>query len=105
MKGPTVSRRSLLKGGSAALAGMSVWQVSGPAEAFPGHGDDDDAEDVPWSDQPSNEYPGSPTDEVLTWLDQPAPVPPPAMDVVGNLLEWESLDSRITPNAKFFTVK
>ena len=105
MQGPTVSRRSLLKGGSAALAGLSVWQVSGPAEAFPGHGDDDDAEDVPWSDQTSNEYPGSATDEVLEWLDQPAPVPPPAMDVVGNLLEWESLDSRITPNAEFFTVK
>ena len=68
MPSPTVSRRTLLRGGSAALAGLSVWQVSGPAEAFPGHGDDD-AEDVAWSDQPSNEYPGS-RPRVLPWLAQ-----------------------------------
>ena len=105
MQSPTVSRRTLLRGGSAALAGLSVWQVSGPAEAFPGHGGDDDAEDVALSDQPSNEYPGSPTDEVLQWADQPPPLPPELANAVGTQLVWEALDSRITPNAKFFTVK
>ena len=32
-----VSRRSLLKGGGAALAGLTVLRVAGPAHAFPGH--------------------------------------------------------------------
>ena len=32
-----VSRRTLLKGGGAALAGLSVLRVAGPAHAFPGH--------------------------------------------------------------------
>ncbi|MEP7201305.1 MAG: molybdopterin-dependent oxidoreductase [Ilumatobacteraceae bacterium] len=105
MQSPTVSRRALLRGGSAALAGLSVWQVSGPAEAFPGHGGDDDGEDVPWSDQPSAEYPGNPTDEVLAWLDQPAPIPPPAANIAGNLLVWEALNSRLIPNAQFMTIK
>ena len=103
MQSPTVSRRTLLRGGSAALAGLSVWQVSGPAEAFPGHGDDDDGEDVPWSDHPSDEYPGSATDEVLKWLDQPPPIPPPVVDGVGTLLVWEDPHSRITPTREFFT--
>ena len=30
-----VSRRTLLKGGGAALAGLTVLQVAGPAHAFP----------------------------------------------------------------------
>jgi DMSO/TMAO reductase YedYZ molybdopterin-dependent catalytic subunit len=42
---------------------------------------------------------------VIPWLDQPADVPPPAQNVVGNLQRWEDLDSWFTPNAKFFTVK
>ena len=50
-------RRTLLKGGGAALAGMTVLKVSGPAHAFPGH-------------------PGE--EEVLPWLDQPADQPGPA---------------------------
>src|SRR5437588_12226324 len=41
-------------------------------------------------------------DEVLPWLDQPAPNAAP--DVVGTQLVWEQLDSWKTPNDKFFTV-
>jgi hypothetical protein len=31
-----ISRRTVLKGGGAALAGMTVLRVAGPAQAFPG---------------------------------------------------------------------
>ena len=77
---PEVSRRTLLKGGGAALAGLGALQVSGPAHAFPGH----------------------PGDEVIPWLDQPAPNPIP--DNLQNLLVWEELDSWITPADNFFVV-
>ena len=50
-----MSRRTLLKGGGAALAGLTTVHVAGPAHAFPGH----------------------PGDEVIPWLDQPAPNPVP----------------------------
>gem|GEM_PF-37455 len=105
MRGPSVSRRTLLQGGGAALAGVSGWQVSGPAAAFGGH--NNDGEDVPWSDDhgPSDEYPGDPSDEVLTWLDQPDPIPPALGDAVAHVLVWEDLNSRITPNEKFFIVR
>ena len=43
-----MSRRSLLKGGGAALAGLSTVQVAGPAHAFPG---DRDEVLVPWVDR------------------------------------------------------
>lgn len=76
MHSPTVSRRTLLRGGSAALAGVSIWQVAGSAEAFGGH-TGDDANDVPWSDDSSGGYPGDSGDEVIAWLDQPDPIPPP----------------------------
>jgi hypothetical protein len=36
MENHEVSRRTLLKGGGAALAGMTVLRVAGPAQAFPG---------------------------------------------------------------------
>jgi DMSO/TMAO reductase YedYZ molybdopterin-dependent catalytic subunit len=75
-----VSRRTLLKGGSATLAGLSVLSVAGPAEGFPGDHDD----------------------VVIPWLDQPAPNPVP--QIAGNLLVWEELDSRITPSDEFFTI-
>src|ERR671925_567718 len=48
-----MSRRTLLKGGGAAFAGLSVMRVAGPAHAFP----------------------GGPGGEVIPWLDQP-PEPP-----------------------------
>jgi hypothetical protein len=44
-----MSRRALLKGGGAALAGLSALQVAGPAHAFPGGPGE---EVIPWVDQP-----------------------------------------------------
>ena len=74
-----ISRRALLQG-SAALAGLAFLRLPLPADAFP--------------DRPG--------EEVLPWLDQPAPNPVP--EVAGTLLHWEELDSWITPNEKFFTI-
>jgi DMSO/TMAO reductase YedYZ molybdopterin-dependent catalytic subunit len=47
-------------------------------------------------------FPRQPGEEVLPWLDQPAPNAAP--DVVGTQLVWEQLDSWITPTDQFFTV-
>jgi DMSO/TMAO reductase YedYZ molybdopterin-dependent catalytic subunit len=47
-------------------------------------------------------FPKQVGEEVLPWLDQPAPNAAP--DVVGTQLVWEQLDSWITPNDAFFTV-
>jgi DMSO/TMAO reductase YedYZ molybdopterin-dependent catalytic subunit len=47
-------------------------------------------------------FPRQPGDEVLPWLDQPAPNAAP--DVVGTQLVWERLDSWLTPTDQFFTV-
>ena len=76
----TLSRRDLLIHGSAALVGLAWLQGSRQAFAFP-H----------WSGE-----------EVIPWLDQPPANPMP--QVVGNLLQWEQLDSWLTPNDKFFNV-
>ena len=38
------------------------------------------------------------------WI-SPTDVPPPAQNIVGNLLKWEELDSFRTPSDNFFTVK
>jgi DMSO/TMAO reductase YedYZ molybdopterin-dependent catalytic subunit len=46
-----------------------------------------------------------PGGEVLPWLDQRAEVPPAAQNAIGQQLVWEELDSWITPNDKFFTIK
>src|SRR4051794_4599596 len=73
-----VSRRTLLKGGGAALAGLTALQVSGPAHAFPGHADE----------------------QVLPWLDQPTE--PPFPDT--RFLKWEELDSYFTDPEKFMIV-
>src|SRR3954467_9538944 len=73
-----MSRRTLLKGGGAALAGLTALQVSGPADAFPGHAGE----------------------QVLPWLDQPPD--PPFPDT--RFLKWEDLDSWLTPNGRFFLV-
>lgn len=78
-----VPRRTVLKAGaSVGAAGLSTVAMSGPTQAFPGSADD-----------------------VLPSIDQPAPIPPPAQNIVGHPLVWESLDSRITPNGEFFTVR
>ena len=74
-----MSRRTLLKGGGAALAGLSTLQVAGPASAFP----------------------GTPEETVLPWLDQPGPAPLPPEFIQ---LKWEELDSWLTPNDKFFVI-
>ena len=47
-------------------------------------------------------FSAQPGEEVLSWLDQPAPNPVP--DVVGQKVLWEKLDSWLTPNDQFFTV-
>ena len=76
-----MSRRTLLKGGSAAMAGLTVLRVAGPAHAFPGR-------------------PGQ--EEVLEWIDQP-PDPPPGVSL-PNQLDWEELDSWLTPADDFFVI-
>jgi DMSO/TMAO reductase YedYZ molybdopterin-dependent catalytic subunit len=73
-----MSRRSLLKGGGAAIAGLGALQVAGPAHAFP----------------------GSPSEEVIPWLDQPPEPPFPGT----RFLRWEELDSWLTPVDEFFLV-
>ena len=67
----------------------------GPSRS-PGSADHDDLPET---------YPGQPGEEVIRWLDQPDPIPPPAAGVVGELLEWEALSTRLTPADNFFTVK
>jgi hypothetical protein len=61
-----VSRRTLLKGGGAALAGLTALQVAGPANAFPS--DEEDGNDA--QPDPSQSL-GRPGDVVIPWLDQP----------------------------------
>ena len=53
-----ISRRTILKGGAAALAGLSVLRVAGPARAFPGQ---PGAVVIPWLDQPAD----NPVPEVI----------------------------------------
>jgi DMSO/TMAO reductase YedYZ molybdopterin-dependent catalytic subunit len=74
-----ISRRTLLKGGGAALAGLGAVKVTGPAHAFPGGRDE----------------------KVIEWADQPpaAPFPEPPL-----FLKWEEVDSWLTPVSKFFVV-
>jgi DMSO/TMAO reductase YedYZ molybdopterin-dependent catalytic subunit len=99
MEDADLSRRNLLKGGGAMLAGFSALQIAGPARAFaaPVGAPDDLAQDEGASIAPSG--------EVIPWLDQPVPVPPPAQSIVGNLLVWEQLNTFRTPSDNFFTVK
>ena len=73
-----MDRRTLLKGGGAAVAGLSMLRVAGPAHAFPG--------------EPGEE-------EVLHWLGEP---PPEAG--IPNLLNWEQLESWYSPQNQFFVV-
>lgn len=76
-----LSRRTLLQGGGAAIAGLSVLRLAGPAHAFPLS---QDAEVIPWLDQP-----------------EPNPVP----EVIVQQLDWEQLDSWLTPEDQFFVIK
>ena len=75
MEDRDVSRRTLLKGGGVALAGLSL-QVAAPARAFP---QDNDRQEQAWDDehQPDpSESLGRPGDVVLQWLDQRPGDPP-----------------------------
>ncbi|MEZ4865661.1 MAG: sulfite oxidase [Caldilineaceae bacterium] len=77
-----LSRRALLKQSAVALAGwalLNTTQIGASPAALAQSGV-----------------------EVLSWLDQPAENPVP--DVVMNLLNWEALDSWITPPDQFFSV-
>jgi DMSO/TMAO reductase YedYZ molybdopterin-dependent catalytic subunit len=96
-----VSRRTLLKGGGAALAGLSL-QVAGPARAFPQDNDQEKhAGDDEHQPDPSQSL-GQPGDVVLPWLDQ-RPGDPPE-NIAGSQLVWEELDSWLTPPEKFHYV-
>ena len=78
MKHRDVSRRTLLKGGGAALAGLSL-QAASPAHAFPQDDQREQHEKHGWDDDqpdPSQSL-GRPGDVVLPWLDQPPPAPFP----------------------------
>ena len=103
MSNQDVSRRTLLKGGGAALAGLTVMRVAGPAHAFPGHGGQQ--ERVPWDDDESDSAQAfaDPGGQVIPWLDQPPANPVP--QITGNLLQWEALDSFLTPADEFFYVQ
>jgi DMSO/TMAO reductase YedYZ molybdopterin-dependent catalytic subunit len=74
-----ISRRILLKGGGAAVAGLTMLQVTAPVPTF-----------------------GQMGEEVIPWLDQPPP--PLPSDVNDNLQPWERLDSWLTPKERFFNV-
>lgn len=79
MAQPAVSRRTLLKASSGALAGLSVLRIAGPASAFQDTGG-----------------------EVIPWLDQPEENPVP--DIIVKQLNWEELDDWITPTEDFFVI-
>ncbi len=92
-----------MKGGGAALAGLTVMRVAGPAHAFPGH--PGQQEPVQWDDDQSDAAQAfvDPGGQVIPWLDQPPPNPVP--QITGNLLQWEELDSFHTPADEFFYVQ
>lgn len=70
-----------MKQGGTALAGLSVLRFAGPAHAF-------------------QAQPGA---EVIPWLDQLEDNPVP--DVIVRQLDWEQLDSWLTPPDQFFVIK
>ena len=79
MKQTVISRRAMLKGGSAAVTGLTMMQVTARMPAL-----------------------GQTGEEVVPWLDQPPP--PAASDATDNLQPWERLDSWLTPKERFFNV-
>ena len=96
-----VSRRTLLKGGGAMLAGATVAQVGGPASAFAGEA----AGDLLVDERSVGGKNPIPPGDGLPWLDQPDPLPPGAENLIGNQLQWEQLDSFFTPADNFFWAK
>ena len=83
MTSSLITRRTLLQGGGAAVAGLSVLRVAGPTYAF----------QTPV------------TGEVVPWLDQLEPNPVP--EVIVQQLDWEQLDAAtwLTPTDEFFVIK
>ena len=77
MNTPEMSRRELLRQGGAAVVGLTLLRSPWLAQAFP----------------------RQPGEEVLPWVE-----PPQAPSSDFNLLNWQELDSWITPNQKFFRV-
>ena len=76
-----IARRTFLARGGGALAGLALLD-SAFAKAFAAR----------------------PGGEVIPWLDQPPPVPPPAAGNIQNVQPWEALGSFITPNDKFYSI-
>lgn len=73
-------RRDFIAKGGAAVAGLALADAARIASAFPsGHGE-----------------------TLVPWLDQRPDNPVP--EQVANQLVWQDLDSRLTPNEKFFSV-
>jgi DMSO/TMAO reductase YedYZ molybdopterin-dependent catalytic subunit len=97
-----VSRRTLLKGGGALLAGATVAQVAGPASALAGEGAE--VGDLIVDERSVVGKSPIPPGEVLRWLDQPPPIPDEAAAITGELLVWEELNSFFTPAEDFFWV-
>lgn len=73
-------RREFIGQAGAAIAAFAVLQSARRARAFPGEAGE----------------------EVVPWLDQPAPNPDPFG--IQDQLVWEELDSWITPNDEFFSI-
>ena len=103
MKRQRVSRRTVLKGGGTALAGLTMVRVAGPVEAFPGPPGQDQTIDTLDDRDDSSQALQRSSGQVIPWLDQPPPSPLPA-DFLGNLLIWEELASKQTPADDFFYV-
>ena len=97
-----VSRRTMLKGGGAALAGLTVLRVAGPAHAFNAPHDELAQPDDFARGGRQPPILGEPGAEVVPWLDQPTATPFPG--AVDNLLVWEDLESWYTPTDNFFYV-
>src|SRR5215203_6847459 len=83
MTSSLITRRTLVQHGGAALAGVSVLRIAGPAHAFASQADR----------------------EVVPWLDQLEPNPVP--EVIVQQLDWEQLDAAtsLTPTDEFFVIK
>ena len=82
------------------MAGMALLGARFPALATSDYAT---ADAIRWQAQIASTFPSRPGEEVVPWLDQPAPNPVP--DILGSPLHWEDFDSWITPNDEFFTVK
>jgi DMSO/TMAO reductase YedYZ molybdopterin-dependent catalytic subunit len=96
-----VSRRTLLKGGGAVLAGATVAQVAGPVSAFAGEAAE--VGDLVVDDTALAGRSPIPPGEVVPWLDLVPPIPDD-VTVTGELQVWEELDSFFTPADEFFWV-